>query len=336
MTVYTINGQEYRLRDNLNDFQFEMYVHLINWKWKHITRARGMYRGHEHDAILPDSNTDGLEIIYSTVVPALRAHQSRFRFRLHKHFNHMASSQAANINLFLPILLNPRVDAILGDLNHEFARLGIEHLDHGWRIEFWDEPFGVLADKKATTGTDADIAISYYNHDGELCLWLIEHKLTEAEFTQCNGFKSKGRKERHDCTRSFAEIINKKATCYYHDGCKYNYWNITEANMDFFANHAKYTECPFRGGLNQLWRNQLLALAVENDGRQPYKHTHFSVVRHPENNHLTKTLAAYKDLTNNNPKFSTFTSAEVIEAAERQADEGLRDWIAWYRGLYRL
>jgi hypothetical protein len=336
MRVHTIGGQEYRLPDHLNEFQLLMYVHLINWKWRHITRVRGRNSGFEYDAILPDSYADEFRVLYPGVVAAIRTHHNRFPFRMHKHFNHMASSQAANINLFLPILLDARANAILGALNHEFARLATEYLDHGWRIEFWDEPFGGLSDKKAISGTDADMAIAYYNHYGMLCLWLIEHKLAEPEFTTCGGFKSKGRQERHDCTRSFSEILKNKGTCYYHDVCKYTYWNVTEANRDFFVNHTKHTECPFQGGLNQLWRNQLLSLVVEQDERQPYKHTNFSVVRHPGNKYLAKTLTAYKDLTNNNPRFLTFTSAEVIDAAERHADEGLRDWIAWYKGFYRL
>jgi hypothetical protein len=30
MRVHTMDGQEYRLPSHLNDFQFGMYVHLIN------------------------------------------------------------------------------------------------------------------------------------------------------------------------------------------------------------------------------------------------------------------------------------------------------------------
>ena len=40
MKVYMIDGTDYRLPSGLNDFQREMYVHLINWKWRHLTRAR--------------------------------------------------------------------------------------------------------------------------------------------------------------------------------------------------------------------------------------------------------------------------------------------------------
>ena len=122
----------------------------------------------------------------------------------------MASSQAANLNLFLPIVLNPNASAVFAKLKPDFARLAVSQLDHGFRIEFWDEPYGNLHDKSKAAGTDADIAIAYYNHRDELCLWLIEHKLTEAEFTTCGGAKRPRKRPMHDCSKSFAEILANK------------------------------------------------------------------------------------------------------------------------------
>ncbi len=336
MRIEIVDGQEYRLPSQLNEFQTQMYVHLINWKWEHITRDRGRDRGVEYDAILPDSVASELRVLYPGVIATMLDHHSRFPFRIHRYFNHMASSQAANINLFLPILTHTQANAILSELNPQFERLATEYLDHGWRIEFWDEPFGTLADKSAMSGTDADLAIVYYNRTGELCLWLIEHKLTESEFTTCGGFRSKGRKTQHDCTRSFIEILGNKALCYYHDIRKFNYWKITKANRDFFVNKAKYIECPFQGGLNQLWRNQLLALAVEQDDRQPYQYAHFSVVKHPRNDALDASLNSFKDLLGYNPRFSVLTSAEILRAVELHADPALEQWLPWYRKLYDL
>lgn len=315
-----------------------MYPHLIEWKWKHITTEPGTALGHDYDAILPDSYADKFPMLYPPIVAAVKTHQQDFGFRTHKYFNHMASSQAANLNLFLPVLLNPNAAVILRAINPQFAQLATEQLDRGWRVEFWDEGFDALADKSKMSGTDSDLAIAYYNPAGELCLWLIEHKLTEKEFTTCGGFKSKGRKERPhcDCTRSFSQILKDKRACYYYDKCGFKYWDITDANRSFFVNHAKYEQCPFQGGMNQLWRNQLLARSVEQDKRQPYKHAHFSVVRHPGNTALDATLNAYKHLIANNPKFSTFTSADVIKSAEANGDASLGKWTKWYRDLYML
>ena len=88
--------------------------------------------------------------------------------------------------------------------------------------------------------------------------------------------------------------------------------------------------------MNQLWRNQLLALSIEQDEHQPYKHVTFSVVRHPDNISLNKTLAAYQELINDNSGFSVFTSADVISAASTLKDTQLDQWIAWYKALYNL
>ena len=336
MKVVTIAGNDYKLPNSLNTFQQEMYVHLIDWKWKNITREPGMDRGIAYDAILPDSYADQYPMLYPGIVSALKRHLQKYPFRIHKYFKHMASSQAANLNLFLPILLHPKANAILGALRPDFARLATSHLDNGYRIEFWDEPFGNLHDKTDVSGTDADIAIAYYNHQDELCLWLIEHKLTEKEFTECGGFRSKGRQKRHDCNRSFSDILADKRLCYYHDVCSFNYWNITDTNQTFFANHAPNAHCPFQAGMNQLWRNQLLALSIEQDERQPYQQVSFSVVKHPKNTLLDKSLAAYKNLIASNPRFSVFTSADAVAAAAALDDGELGRWIEWYRALYDL
>ncbi len=336
MNVVRINGQAYRLSSRLSAFQQEMHVHLIDWKWKHITRDAGVFRGKEYDVFLPDRYDGQYPTLYPDVVEALKMHLQMYPFRIHKYFYHMASSQAANINLFLPVLLSPSVNEVLRAIRPDFARLATDQLDNGYRIEFWDEPFKNLGDKNGASGTDSDIAIAYYDHRGELCLWLIEHKLTESEFSTCGGFKSKHRKPEHDCTKSFSEILADKSVCYYHDVKRYHYWDITGANRDFFACHTGHTECPFQGGMNQLWRNQLLAMAMEQDTRLPYRHASFSVVRHPDNQSLDKSIASYRDLIGDNSKFSVFTSANVVRAASQVRDARLDDWVRWYCDLYNL
>lgn len=328
-----VNGQEYRISTTLNEFQRELQIHLVNWKWAHITREPGQHRGHPNDALLPEAVAADFPMLYPGIVEAIKRHQRSFPFRFHKYFNHVASSQAANFNLFLPILLHPLADPVLAALKPDFAHLATGHLDHGYRVEFWDEH---LNDHTHLSGTDADLAIVYFNHQNELCLWLIEHKLTEAEFTPCGGFKSPGRQPRHDCTQPFAAILANPNLCYYHDAKHFDYWNITALNQAFFADQGGFIQCPFQGGLNQLWRNQLLGLAIEQDKDRPYRHVTFSVVRHPRNTYLDPSLEKYQALINYNPKFSTFTSADVIAAAARLHDPTLDQWIGWYTTLYAL
>jgi len=350
MKTQTIEGKSYRLPDVQSDFERDMYVHLIKWKWRHIGKEAGhhVHKGQiiEYDAILPDEckQHEKMPHLYSSIQDYLDAHRCRNPFRIHPHFYHMASSQAANINLFLPILHHPQVNSILRLLKKDFKALAKDQLDHGYCLEYWGGNFdarssgrGLLGDKSARAGTDSDIGIAYFNHQDELCLWLIEHKLLEHEFTKCGGYKSKGRvdKVRHDCTRSFSQILSEKSRCYYHDKCHYRYWEITEAHNRFFSNPETYGQCPFQGGLNQLWRNQLLALATEQQG-SPFKHAEFSVVRHHDNEALDRSIDDYKKIIDNNPKFSVFTSAEIISAAELHADDDLSKLISWYSDLYRI
>lgn len=336
MKVITQGGNTYRLSNLLSPFQEQMYIHLIDWKRKHITEESGKAFGNTYDAILPDKIAKNHPHVYVGIRDTLLKHKEKFGFRFHKHFSHMASSQAANINLFLPILHHPQAAAILSRIKPDLVRLATERLDHGYSIEFCDGLPGRLNDKTNVSGTDADLAIAYYNQDEKLCLWLIEHKLTEAEFTKCGGYKSKSRQPRHDCKKSFAELVENPSLCYYHEAKKFRYWEITQANRDFFPNHAKQTACPFIGGMNQLWRNQLLGLAIEKDANQPYEAATFSVVRHPRNSALCKTIADYQNLICDNPKFTAFTSLDVIAAAEAHADQELQTWINWYKELYNI
>lgn len=346
MILYTTAGKDYRLPNGLNPFQQALYVHLINWKWQNISTEPGTALGQKYDAILPDSlpRTGISPLIYPSLAAALTAHRQKNAFRIHKHFYHMASSQAANINLLLPVLHNPNASKILRAIKPDFASLATDHLDQGYCLEFWggnvedgritSPHAGLLGDKSAMAGTDADIAIAYHNHQGEPCLWLIEHKLTEKEFSQCGAFKSNGRTTRHNCTKGFSGLLADKHACYYHDVRKFKYWELTDAHQAFFAKHTPYPSCPFRGGMNQLWRNQLLGLAIEQSPAHPYEHVSFSVVKHPRNTSLDSTLTRYQALIDNNPKFSVFQSDALVRAAEAQGDEELDTWARWYRDLY--
>ncbi len=336
MKEITVDGIGYKLPTTLNIFQREIYVNLINWKWRNITKESGTDRGRVFDAILPEKFDGKYILLYPAAKDAFLHQLKIFSFKVHPYFNHMASSQAACVNLFFPILLHKNVSSILKHIKPDFRSIAKDKLDKGFRVEFWDEPFNNLNDKNKATGTDVDIAIAYYNDKDEPCLWLIEHKLTEKDFTSCGGYKSKGRKGQHDCTCNFSSILRDKYKCYYHDVNKYNYWNITDKHQSFFLNHNHFDSCPFRNGMNQLWRNQLLALSIEEDERQPYKHVFFSVVRHPGNIYLDDTLLKYQELIGHNPKFSILTYSDFINAAEKESDAELQIWLDWYKELYYL
>ena len=344
MRELAARGKHYRLPNIQNPFQQAMYVHLIDWKRQHITEDEGYYthggRQIPYDAILPESVRHNLPIIYSGIVDDLRQHHKTFPFKLHQHFNHMASSQAANVNLFLPVLLNPHANQVLRQVKSDFGELATDGFDRGFQLEYWGprDGKGLLGDHTKIYGTDSDIAIAYRDNTAnrDLCLWLIEHKLTESDFTKCHGLTSNGRKDTHHCDRSFTELVNSMHLCYYHDARGFRYWEITARNLDLFRNHKNHTECPFKGGTNQLWRNQLLGLAVEREETLPFKRVYFSVVRHPANHYLDNTINQYRALIGDSDRFSVFTSIDIINAAKAVGDPELGRWKDWYRDLYAV
>ena len=101
-----------------------------------------------------------------------------------------------------------------------------------------------------------------------------------------------------------------------------------ESQSAFFSGKYNGVGCPFRGGMNQLWRNQMLALELERYGA--YTDVYFSVVTHPENTFLDKTMEEYRKLTNHTSKFFSFKSNALVDAAEAY----LRDWTEWYKKVY--
>ena len=332
-------GKEYK------EFQKKIYDCLVDYKEKYITRDCGKYKGEDNPEFLPEKFWDEElpVMLYDGIREKVREIQnSEFKYKPHIFaYKHVASSQTACVNLFVPIMESESVNDILKSIEacpKDFKCVAKEQLFHGYRFEFWDstdeKSKGLLGDHSKQAGTDSDVAIAYYNTNDELCLWLIEHKLTEQEFTACGGYKSKGNDEegKAKCRScSMEDILNNPDICYYHRVCKYNYWNIMkDGGAEFYANHYDGKGCPFRGGMNQLWRNQLLAMALEKEGI--YKNVYFSVVHHPENYFLDKSMFEYAKLTDYSPKFNSFTSDQLIDAAS--IDDRLKEWVAWYREVY--
>ncbi len=345
MQAYTRDGRTYRLAGSLNDFQRDLYMHLTDWKRARFGEECGyhLHKGQPipYDVILPDALKKQHEPLYRPVVERVLEHQRRFPFKLHKFVGHMASSQVACINLFVPLLLHPETAAgVLRQVKPDLASIATDCLDQGFQIEFWPgkgRERGPLNDHTPAAGTDADIAIAYRDTEGRLKLWLIEHKLTEKEFTTCGGARSAGRKEKHRCATA-ADVRDNHDLCYYHEHCHYTYWPITARHPEVFppARLGAGTGCPFKGGMNQLWRNVLLALAVEDATDSPFAEVHFSVVHHPGNHALKPSMDAFAALLGDKSRFSSFTADRIVNAVSASAPPELTDWAAWYKGLYRI
>ena len=333
-----INGVKYYLPSNLNLKQTEIYIHIIDWKRKNITTQRGLYRGHEYDAILPDK-TSFPEMLYKPIIPLLdKMQQGKFAYKPHKFAFHTVSSQTACINLFMALLLSEDADRILPMIPGcpaDFSKIARDKLFRGFCFEYWGQDIksggGVLNDHSRGAGTDADVAIAYYNKKEKLCLWLIEHKLSEREFTVCGAYESKANESKANCTKcNLMDIAGEPQKCHYHR-IGYKYWDILNKNLDRFQGSIGIKGCPFRRGLNQLWRNQMLAFALQEKGT--YNNVTFSVCHHAKNTILDKSINQYTALTNEDAMFSYFTNYDVLDAVDTH-DSELQKWLQWYKALY--
>ncbi|MFC1730393.1 hypothetical protein ACFL6I_08665 [candidate division KSB1 bacterium] len=348
MKKYPHDGKVYRIPNKLNDFQLELYIHLINYKWAQGDKEPGIFKNSEYDAMFPNNfDIHKLPIIYDEIRDIFIKHQKSCGFKLHKFVKHMASSQAACANLFIPILKNRQfASQILKSIKPDLKEIAFDYnpeiFDFGFRIEYSGEPEdtkNLLNDKTKAAGTDSDIAIAYYDKDHKLNLWLIEHKLSEKEFTSCGGYKSTNNRSKYKC-KSISMTLDDSKNCYYHINCGYKYWDITKKHPEIFLldNLRENGICPFKGGLNQLWRNQILATAIEKSESPnlPFKKVFFSVVHHPQNTYLEKSISKFKKLINNNDRFFTFTSDVIINEAQKIDEPELRRWTDWYKELYMI
>ena len=75
----------------------------------------------------------------------------------------------------------------------------------------------------------------------------------------------------------------------------------------------------------------LKAMAVRLlENRGVFEDVYFSVVSHPDNSFLDKTMNEYRALTNNSPKFYDFKSNALVDVAV----DYLPDWSNWYKKVY--
>lgn len=134
-----INGVKYYIPSKLTVEQEKIYCHIIDWKRKHITEERGLFRGHEYDAILPEKSSIPL-MIYRPIVPILQEMQhGEFAYKPHIYAHHAVSSQTACINLFMPLLLSHNVNSILPQIPGYpvgFMELAKDQLFNGFCFEY--------------------------------------------------------------------------------------------------------------------------------------------------------------------------------------------------------
>ena len=157
-------------------FEEKMKKSLLKHK-ESITDENGCFRGNPNEMVLPDEYGkeqrktpamlyDGMEKTWNEI------QESECKYKPHIHsFKHIASSQTACVNLFIPILTNANADEILrksGVAPKDFDHIDKDSLYRGSQFEFG---VGKLLEKNSGVVTDADVAIAYINKNKEKCLW---------------------------------------------------------------------------------------------------------------------------------------------------------------------
>ena len=287
--------------------------------------------------------SDSKDLFYIGIRDRLFELQKKHGFDFHRFVKmpHVASSQAACFNLFLPIMESKCAVEVLKTVKPDIKSIDKSHIKEGFTFEYWrdnprpnDGSKGLLNDHSKTAGTDADFALSYIDNENKHCLWLVEHKLTEIEFTRCNAVHNGKHKELSEiCSHYTAQHLMKKhEDCYYCHTRHYNYWQLTQKYIKAFPNLDNLKKgCPFKDGMCQLWRNILLVKAAQEEYH--YDKVYFSVVKPLDNTALDESLEQFKSIVD--PKlFSVFHPTPLIDAAISCSDTALRNWGKWYSDTY--
>lgn len=103
-----------RNKESYNEFRNRIYSYLLDYKEKNITKQKGSFKSIESDYFLPDSVSlnEFPAMMYEHIIRDIQ--ESEFKFKPHIFsYRHIASSQTACINLFIPILESQCADDIL-------------------------------------------------------------------------------------------------------------------------------------------------------------------------------------------------------------------------------
>lgn len=275
---------------------------------------------------------------------------------LHRALTNTVASQPCCFNLFAPLARHPQLaDALFSQLLGEAVE--VVHTEIEFTPNKWagvpgfecteDESIG---DQSERGGTDADVAVFYRAADGKRGVVLIEFKYIEAEFSTCGSYKSKtkGPRIRPGCNSAgwfaqrvapFRENPPRQPDCGY---LKYQNWRLLEKSRALNADAVKQQPgCPFKGSLNQLWRNLLLAERVA--GARQLDAFHFWVLSPAQNTFLWKesegdVFQRMQELLTpfGKPLFRKLElDKDVIAGLDALAKtEEQREWLRRFRGRY--
>jgi len=258
-----------------NEWEKKVYHHMAEFlKQKGVIKFGTTHGGNQYRHLLTeeDGHLNFINYdIYKATTERFNDHKAGDRLRI---FTNTAASQTFCFNLIIYLqqnltLTNKLFSELLG------KPVKVIHLEPEFTPNYCDTVVGFprtseesIGDQGNNHGTDSDIAVFYTYEDGLKGILLIEFKFIEPEFSVCSSYSNK-KDVRSICDSSnyYTELITKKKTnesgnfyCGYN---RYSNWPLTsKSNVIDIKKVQSSQACPFRFGLNQLWRNMILAEQV--------------------------------------------------------------------------
>ena len=282
--------------------------------------------------------TDGVHPAYRKLAGRVVAEDS---VRLHEYAAHLRSSQAFALNLFLPFREGSRtklaecVGGLIG------TPLSID------RVQFeWVPPGPLLGELVGERPMDdepataVDVVLWSRLPDGQRAAVLLEVKLTEDGFTNCNGRTSRGNRRKDVCD-SARLFFDDPAACYLRrpQGKQRDrrYWEIFATShgsvRDAFPGAPSEGRCPFAFHAQQPMRNLAIARGMEQAENSVVARAWFALCPHDENAEIVEHWDNWRALLPDPTMAPVLVASDIVRAGEAQ---GHGDWAAWMRDRYML
>ena len=315
-------------RPRRTSFANSLQVHLEEWRLG-VDGSRDRMWRHWVEGIHPAYRPLAEEVVRSDSVG------------LHKYAAHLRSSQTFALNLFLPFREGSRSG--LSDLVSEMVstELSIDGVSFEW------VPPGALLGEidgerpvSNEPATAVDVVLWSRLTDGRRAAVLLEVKLSEPDFTHCNGRTSRGNRRRDVC-ESASLFFEDPRACYLRRPLRKRrdrrYWDIFTLEhgsvRGAFPDADLLGPCPFSESMQQPMRNLAIARGLEQDGDSAVEKAWFALCVHEGNTDVAEHWEGWKGLLPHPSMAPVLPASDVVGAGE---DEGLIDWAAWMRGRYRL
>ncbi|MCJ7574950.1 hypothetical protein MUO93_11940 [Candidatus Bathyarchaeota archaeon] len=255
-----------------------MKEHLSKYK-RDVLRIdkSGKHNGREYPHILPKEQWE--KNLWEGSQEKILKYIENEGINWHTGKAHLNSSQIFCFNLFYPFIgnLQPFEPYFMEHVK------GFQKFGNYMKFEFTNR--SLLNEK---TPTNIDLAIDWIESNSERNLFLFEFKYTENSFGGCKNYN----KEKCTDLRAVQDINR----CHLREA-EVEYWKYLGANgpikIDKLANSDT---CPFKGGLYQLMRNQLLAHRLEESGK--YNKVVFGAIYPQQNTLLHNQLNKIRILDN--------------------------------------